>query len=143
MSEGLAERRPLLVVDSISKAFDGPRAVRALQQVSFEVARGEIVCLVGPSGSGKSTLLRIIGGLTKADTGTVFVDGMPIVEPHPTVGMVFQRTNLMPWRTVMENVLLPVEVTQGRVAHDEREQAMAMLRLVGLQGFEESYPKQL
>src|SRR3954451_6402610 len=139
----LTESAPLLAVENLSKAFDGTRAVRALHNVSFTIGRGEIVCMVGPSGSGESILFRIIAGVTQAYSGAVFLEVVRVQEPHPTVGMVFQRTNLMPWRTVMENVLLPVEVTQGRVARDEREQAMAMLRLVGLQGFEESYPKQL
>jgi NitT/TauT family transport system ATP-binding protein len=134
---------PLLVVDGVSKAFDGAQRVRALQQISFTVARGEIVCLVGPSGSGKSTLLRIIGGLTQADTGAVYLDGFAIASPHPAVGLVFQRTNLMPWRTGLENVLLPVEVAHGRAGHEEHVKAEAMLRLVGLEGFEASYPKQL
>ncbi len=138
-----AQNRPLLVVDGVSKAFDGTRQVRALTNVSFTMERGEIVCLVGPSGSGKSTLLRIIGGLTLADTGWVSLDNSPISEPHPAVGLVFQRTNLMPWRTILENVLLPIEIAQGRVHIDDRAQAQAMLRLVGLDGFEQHYPKQL
>lgn len=139
----LAEGQPLLVVENVSKAFDGVRAVRALQNISFTVGSGEIVCLVGPSGSGKSTLLRIIAGLTQADSGGVFLDGVQVSEPHPAVGMVFQRTNLMPWRTILENVLLPVEVAQGHAQTEDREKALAILQLVGLQGFEESYPKQL
>lgn len=137
------QEHPLLAVDGVSKAFDGTRRVRALQSVSFTVARGEIVCLVGPSGSGKSTLLRMVAGLTHADGGQVFLDNAPIMAPHPAVGMVFQRTNLMPWRTVLENVLLPVEVAQGRIRDADREQAAATLRLVGLEGFEHHYPKQL
>ena len=135
--------RPLLAVEGVSKAFDGTKTVHALQRVSFSVARGEIVCLVGPSGSGKSTLLRIVAGLTQPETGRVVLDGEPISGPHPAVGMVFQRTNLMPWRTVMENVLLPAEVLHGDVGPVAREQATAMLRLVGLEGFEQHYPKQL
>lgn len=143
MSELTEHSEPLLIVDEVSKAFDGTPQVRALHQISFSVTRGEIVCLVGPSGSGKSTLLRIIGGLTQADSGTVRLDNLPIKEPHPAVGMVFQRTNLMPWRTVLENVLLPVEITQGKVQREERARAEQMLRLVGLEGFEGYYPKHL
>jgi NitT/TauT family transport system ATP-binding protein len=143
MSEHVENRDPLLVVERISKAFDGTQQVRALNQVSFTVGRGEIVCLVGPSGSGKSTLLRILGGLTEADAGSVTLAGVPITTPHPAVGMVFQRTNLMPWRTVVENVLLPVEVAQGRVHQADREKAQQLLQLVGLEGFEQLYPKQL
>jgi NitT/TauT family transport system ATP-binding protein len=143
MSEVGVEQQPLLVVEGVSKAFDGTQRVRALHSLSFSVGRGEIVCLVGPSGSGKSTLLRIIGGLTRADTGRVKLDGLQISAPHPAVGMIFQRTNLMPWRTVLENVLLPEEVVQGRVLPDTRTRAATMLRLVGLEGFEDLYPKQL
>lgn len=135
--------QPLLRVEGVSKAFDGTHKVRALGSVSFSVAREEIVCLIGPSGSGKSTLLRIIGGLLRPDTGRVLLDDVPIVEPHPDVALVFQRTNLMPWRTVLENVLLPVEVMQGRVGPEAQQRALEMLRLVGLEGFEEYYPKQL
>jgi NitT/TauT family transport system ATP-binding protein len=136
-------REPLLVVDAVSKAFDGTQQVRALHQVSFTVANGEIVCLLGPSGSGKSTLLRIIAGLAQATSGVVTLDGSPITTPRPDVGVVFQRTNLMPWRTVLENVLLPVEVAQGTVHPADRERAERMLQLVGLDGFEQLYPKQL
>lgn len=143
MTNHTSSEQPLLTVKEVSKAFDGTQKVRALHSVSFEMARGEIVCLVGPSGSGKSTLLRIVGGLTKPDTGTVLLDGTPINGPHPAVGMVFQRTNLMPWRTVLENVLLPDEVTHGRVLPERRARAHETLRLVGLEGFEELYPKQL
>lgn len=139
----LAKGQPLLVVENVGKSFEGARAVRALQNVSFTMERGEIVCLVGPSGSGKSTLLRIIAGLTQADSGGVFLDGARVHEPHAAVGMVFQSTNLMPWRTILENVLLPVEVAQGRVQAVDREKARAILQVVGLQDFEESYPKQL
>jgi NitT/TauT family transport system ATP-binding protein len=134
---------PLLVVEGISKAFDHTHQARALHHLSFSVASGEIVCLVGPSGSGKSTLLRIISGLTQPDSGTVYLDGAPITEPHPAVGMVFQRTNLMPWRTLLENVLLPVEIATGRVSDEDRLRGQSMLRLVGLDGFEQHYPKQL
>lgn len=133
----------LLVVDGVSKAFDGTQHVRALHHVSLSVQRGEIVTLVGPSGSGKSTLLRIVAGLVAPETGSVRLDDHLITEPHPDVGMVFQRTNLMPWRTVTENVLLPVEVAQGSVRPEDRARAAEMIQLVGLAGFEHAYPKQL
>lgn len=136
--------QPLLMVERVSKSFvAGPRPVHALQEISFAVADGEFVCLVGPSGSGKSTLLRILGGLAAADGGSVFFAGEPVVAPNPAIGFVFQRTNLMPWRTVVDNVLLPVEVQRGHVDEAARRQALRLLRLVGLEGFEEVYPKQL
>lgn len=140
----VAPAAPLLAVSQVSKSFvDCPQPLRALQDVSFEMAAGEFVCLLGPSGSGKSTLLRIIGGLAQADSGTVHFLGEPVTAPHPAIGFIFQRTNLMPWRTVLDNVLLPVEVQQGRVTDVDRQQARRLLHLVGLEGFEPVYPKHL
>ncbi len=150
MTEGAAvweargAQSPMLVVEGVSKAFvDGPRPVHALEEASFTVADGEFVCLLGPSGSGKSTLLRIIGGLAAPDSGTVHFAGEPVTAPHPAIGFVFQRTNLMPWRTVIDNVLLPVEVQRGHADEAAHQQAMRLLHLVGLEGFEGVYPKQL
>lgn len=135
---------PLLVVHQITKAFGtDDRRIRALHSVSLEVAAGEIVCIVGPSGSGKSTILRIIAGLTQADSGSVRIRGEAVTAPHPAMGMVFQRTNLMPWRTVLANVLLPLEVRQGRLDAEDRRRGQRMLHLVGLEGFEDVYPKHL
>ncbi len=135
---------PLLIVDKVAKTFlDGPRPLAVLKPVSFSLAAGEVVCLLGPSGSGKSTLLRIVGGLTKADSGHLWFDGQPLTEPRAEIGFVFQKTNLMPWRTVLENVLLPLEIQQKKVTQDSQEQALALLALMGLHGFEHAYPRQL
>lgn len=134
----------MLVVEHITKHFQTNDArLRALQGVSFQVAAGEFVCLLGPSGSGKSTLLRIIGGLATADSGSVHLDGAPLREPHPAIGFVFQGANLMPWRTVLDNVLLPVEVQQGRVDAPNRQRADELLALMELQGFAHAHPHQL
>lgn len=135
---------PLLAVDRVSKSFQtGERRVEALQVVSFQVWPGEFVCLLGPSGSGKSTLLRIIGALSAADKGEVRLQDQPLTEPRTDVGFVFQSTNLMPWRTVLDNVLLPHEVQQGKVDAAARKAAHDLLALVGLQGFEHAYPQTL
>lgn len=135
---------PLLTVDQISKAFTARlRTVAALQTVSFQIWAGEFVCLLGPSGSGKSTLLRIIGGLASADSGEVIFQGKPLRKPQAEIGFVFQSTNLMPWRTVLDNVLLPHEVQQGKVDDAARKTAHSLLALVGLQGFEQAYPQTL
>jgi NitT/TauT family transport system ATP-binding protein len=105
----------LLIVENIAKTFiDGPRPLAVLQPVSFSLRAGEFVCLLGPSGSGKSTLLRIIGGLVAPDSGKLWFDGQPLIRPRADIGFVFQKTNLMPWRTVIENVLLPIEIQQKR-----------------------------
>ncbi len=133
----------VLDIEDVSKSFDEPSArVRALSSIRLRVQRGEFICLLGPSGSGKSTLLRIIAGLVTPDSGRVRFDGAPLTEPQRDIGFVFQSTNLMPWRTVLENVLLPLEIA-GPVGDVERAQAVAMLNLVGLHGFHHAYPRQL
>lgn len=134
---------PLLAVEDVSKEFQGePRPIQALQPISFEVAPAEFICIVGASGSGKSTLLRIIGGLLPPTAGAVKLRGEALTEPHADIGFVFQKTNLMPWRTTLENVLLPLEL-QGETGPDARRQGQEMLALVGLEEFAEAYPKQL
>jgi NitT/TauT family transport system ATP-binding protein len=135
---------PFLTIDHVSKAFAANSGrVNALATLSLQVDAGEFVCLLGPSGSGKSTLLRIIGGLVPADSGVVMLQGEPLHEPHPAIGFVFQGANLMPWRTVLENVLLPVEVQQGRIDAADRERALDLLALVELHDFAAALPKQL
>jgi NitT/TauT family transport system ATP-binding protein len=136
--------QPLLIVENVAKTFrEGARPLPVLQPVSFRVADGEFACLLGPSGSGKSTLLRIIGGLLTADSGKLWFDGEPLTGPRPDIGFVFQKTNLMPWRTVLENVLLPLEIQQKRVTEADRAQALELLELMGLRGFDHAYPRQL
>lgn len=140
--------QPLLQVKDLNKIYqDGPMPIPALTEVNLDVGHKEVVCLLGPSGSGKSTLLRIIGGLLSAESGTVLLDNREITEPHPDIGMVFQKTNLMPWRTVLCNVLLPIEIAtggySGKYNTDDEKKAHDLLELVGLKGFAHAYPKQL
>jgi len=135
---------PLFVAEGISKRFaDGPRPIQALQPISFQLADGEFVCLVGPSGSGKSTLLRIMGGLIPADAGAMHFAGAPHSAPTTQIGFVFQKTNLMPWRTVLQNTLLPIEIQQKKVTKNDQERAVALLDTMGLADFEHAYPRQL
>ncbi len=135
---------PLLVVDSVTKRFtDGPQPLQVLLPVSFSMAEGEVACLLGPSGSGKSTLLRMIGGLVAPDSGNLWFDGRPLTQPLPEIGFVFQKTNLLPWRTVMQNLLLPIEIQQKQVTRQDRAHALELLDLMDLRGFEDSYPHQL
>ncbi|MDQ3248586.1 MAG: ABC transporter ATP-binding protein [Chloroflexota bacterium] len=135
---------PFLRVDKVSKHFaDRTAYLQALQAISFQVAAGEFVCLLGPSGSGKSTLLRIVGGLLAADTGQVCLQAQRVNTPQASIGFVFQTTNLMPWRTVLQNVLLPLEVQQGDLTATDIQTAHELLTLVGLNGFEAAYPRQL
>jgi len=135
--------QPLLRVENVSHVYTGREDdVPALTPVTFDVAAGEFVCIVGASGSGKSTLLRIIGGLLRPSTGQVWLDGALATEPHPDIGFVFQKSNLMPWRTALDNLLLPLELL-GPIGPAQRCQALSLLQLVGLGDFADTYPAQL
>jgi NitT/TauT family transport system ATP-binding protein len=127
-------------VGMVYEAASGP--VRALQEISFAVDRGEFVALVGPSGCGKSTLLRLVAGLRLATTGRVSVGGRPVTRPLPEVGMVFQAPVLLKWRTILDNVLLPAELS-GRNRSEYRDRAEELLRLVGLEDFAGKLPREL
>lgn len=129
-----------LHVEHVSHVYDDQHGqVDALDNISFEIQPGEFVCLVGPSGSGKSTLLRIMAGLIQPQQGRVWLDGQIITTPRSSIGIVFQKANLMPWRTVRDNVGLPLEM-EHFPSTEIRQRAQALIDLVGLAGFEESYP---
>src|SRR5215467_12001645 len=125
-----------IAVNDLSKIYstrDG--SVHALQQITFSVSEGEFVAVVGPSGCGKSTLLKILAGILPSSKGDARLRGTPITGPRRDIGVVFQAPVLLPWRTVLDNVLLPVDVQHlGRQGH--RNVAMDLLSLVGLEGFE-------
>jgi len=116
--------------------------VEALADVSYQVAPQEFVCLVGPSGCGKSTLLRLMAGLLLPTRGQVCLDGQPLTGPRRQVGNVFQKANLMPWRSVRDNVVLPLELA-GVPREQALQRAEALIRLVGLTGFERARPRNL
>jgi NitT/TauT family transport system ATP-binding protein len=134
---------PALVVDDIVKRFETPDGVvTAVDHMSFNVAPGEFLAVIGPSGCGKSTLFNIIGGLMDGYEGRVAVSGETIKGPHAAIGMVFQEESTFPWRTVIENVAFPLEITG--VAKPERiARARHFIDLVGLNGFERRYPAEL
>jgi NitT/TauT family transport system ATP-binding protein len=100
------------------------------------------VTLLGPSGCGKTTFLKIVGGLISASSGTIQINGRDVAEPQPDFGVVFQQANLMPWRSILKNVLFPMEILR-RSDSAATLRAMELLALVGLEGFEQSYPSQL
>jgi NitT/TauT family transport system ATP-binding protein len=134
---------PILNVRDLTAAFpNGNGGLQVLDQISFEVRESEFVCLLGPSGSGKSTLLRIMAGLLGYQKGMVILDGRQMDGPRRGVGIVFQKSNLMPWRTVRENIILPLEL-QNSSEQDAALAAQELIELVGLQGFEESLPRDL
>jgi NitT/TauT family transport system ATP-binding protein len=132
-----------IAVRRLTKDYgDGPDAIAALRDIDFTVGDGEFLSIVGPSGCGKSTLLKILAGLMPATDGEALLNGTPIEGPRRDIGMVFQSPVLFPWRTVLGNSLLPVDVQAlGRANTIER--AKALIALVGLSGFEQRYPWEL
>jgi NitT/TauT family transport system ATP-binding protein len=130
---------PILTTRGLKVTFpDGNGGLHALDGVSFSVAQQEFVCVLGPSGSGKSTLLRILAGLLKPTAGEVHY----ACSASPRIGFVFQQANLMPWRTVHQNILLPLEMN-GANPQDADQKAQEMVELVGLGGFENAFPRDL
>jgi NitT/TauT family transport system ATP-binding protein len=143
LSAPLSMDGSVLRAEHISVTFPSPQGgLGALDDVSFEVGQGEFVCVVGPSGCGKSTLLRVIGGLLSPTSGQIYLRGEPLNGPCDDLGIVFQKANLMPWRTVMHNITLPLEI-QGLYSTLAQQQAANLIRLVGLEGFEQNYPHEL
>jgi NitT/TauT family transport system ATP-binding protein len=133
----------VIAVNGLSKTYETRQGnVPALDNVGFSVGEGEFIAIVGPSGCGKSTLLKILAGLITASAGTAFLRGTPITGPRRDIGMAFQSPVLFPWRSVLANVLLPVDVQ--RLGRERlRAAALDLIRLVGLDGFEDRYPWEL
>jgi NitT/TauT family transport system ATP-binding protein len=137
------DTQPIISVRQLSAVFpDGNGGLQALDEVSFEICPQEFVCILGPSGSGKSTLLRILAGLLPATSGEITILGEPWNGPRAGIGFVFQKANLMPWRTVLDNIILPLEI-KGINQEAACQQAQELVELVGLQGFEQSLPRNL
>lgn len=134
---------PILVAEKVSAVFaNGNGGLRALERVSFQVCPQEFVCLVGPSGCGKTTLLRLLAGLLTPTEGKVLFEGQPLTEPRRGIGFVFQKANLMPWRSVLANITLPLELQEVEPAEAKRR-AEELIQLVGLSGFESTLPRDL
>jgi NitT/TauT family transport system ATP-binding protein len=135
--------QPVLVAENISKTF-GTRegSVTAIEDLSFAVRPGEFFSVIGPSGCGKSTLFNILGGLIDDYEGRVIVDGQVLRGSHRSIGMVFQEESTFPWRTTLENIAFPLQAA-GVPKAERRQRASELVRLVGLEGFENHYPAQL
>ncbi len=133
----------MLSLNNISKRFVArDQVVRAVEGISLDIASGEFVTMVGPSGCGKSTILNILAGLLAPTEGTVTIEGKPVRGVTRQVGYVTQQHNLMPWRTLIDNVSFPLQV--AGVAKSERyTRAVDLIEMVGLSGFEKSYPHEL
>jgi NitT/TauT family transport system ATP-binding protein len=133
----------VIEVEKVSKSFVSEKSmILVLNNVSFSVGKDEFLCLVGPSGCGKSTLLRIIAGLEKPDQGRILFNGQSIEAPSPKIAMVFQLFGLLPWKTALENIEVPLEVV-GIAKQIRIQIAKEYLRMVGLEGFENTYPHDL
>ncbi len=135
----------LIEIKGVTHAYRtkaGPLPV--LDNLNVSVPEGEFAAVVGPSGCGKSTLTRLIAGLMKPDHGEVWLHGERVTSPRKTVGMAFQNPVLLEWRTIIENVILPLEIVAPRMPKPDREaRAMELLEMVGLKGFERKRPSEL
>lgn len=131
--------KPILTVKDLSVTFpDNNGGLDALGTLSFDIHPREFICFLGPSGSGKTTLLRALAGLIQPTSGSV-----NFMHHHqPKIGMVFQQSNLMPWRTVMENIQISLEL-DGAGSIKAQNKAREMIKLMGLKGFENSFPRDL
>jgi NitT/TauT family transport system ATP-binding protein len=134
---------PILSIRNLSAVFaNGNGGLRALENLNFGVQAEQFVSVLGPSGSGKSTLLRILAGLLPPTQGEVRFKGRRLEGPQRGVGFVFQKANLMPWRTVLENIMLPLEL-QNVPQPQAIQKASELVDLVGLAGFEKALPRDL
>jgi NitT/TauT family transport system ATP-binding protein len=135
---------PLISVSDLEKTYltRGRVPVPALAGISLDIQAGEFVTIVGQSGCGKTTFLKILAGLIPRSAGAVTLQGQPVNGPSRDIGIVFQDPVLLPWRTVLNNVLLPA-VVLGLDPKSSRAVAMELLRLAGLEGFEDKYPHEL
>ncbi len=140
----------LVSLQSVSMVYGrGADAVRAIEDVTLDIAKGEFIAVVGPSGCGKSSLMKLISGLHLPSEGRLTIEGRPVTGPLKSVGMAFQNSNLLPWRNAINNVLLPLEIVQphrSRIRSERaqyRAQALKLLESVGLAGFAEKHPWEL
>ena len=148
MNEGSWDpSRPILSVRDVHKSFGD---LEVLKGVSFDVMKGEVVCIIGPSGSGKSTLIRCVNALNEIDRGSIEVEGQEVHDPRldklelrRKVGMVFQQYNLFPHKTALENVMMAPVLVLKEPRREVEERARALIRKVRLDGKEESYPGEL
>ena len=138
----MRSRQPAIVAKDVSKVYgSSATSVAAVNQVSFHVLPGEIVALLGPSGCGKSTLLAMLAGLARPSAGEILIDGEP-PSVGRDIGLMFQKSLLFPWRTVLDNILLPAQILK-LPKEDAVPRAKDLLQLVGLGDWLERYPNEL
>jgi len=140
---------PMVGIENVDMRYGGAEGTLAVSGLTMAVNKGEFAAVVGPSGCGKSTLMKLVTGLYIPQTGTVSVAGERVTEPVSIVGMAFQNPTMLPWRTTLDNILLPLEIVdkhRGRIRTHRKEyaeKAEHLLETVGLKGFGSKYPWQL
>jgi len=135
--------RLVIEVENLKKVYSSRgSSVHAVEDVSFHVYEGEFVTIVGHSGCGKTTILKILSGLLPKTSGTVSINGKPVIGPHANIGIVFQTPILLRWRSILENVMLPIEIMRLK-KRDYYERALDLLKLTGLIEFKDRYPREL
>lgn len=137
--------RDLIVIDGVSHRFaTNSGDLQVLDDLTLGVPENGFTAIVGPSGCGKSTVTRLVAGLLKPDQGTVWLQGEQVNSPRATVGMAFQNPVLLEWRSILKNVMLPLEIVPNDLGQAAREKrARDLLKLVGLAGFEDKRPSEL
>lgn len=134
---------PVYELTNVSKTY-ARNLVVALEDVSLTLRKGSFTSVIGSSGCGKSTLLKIMAGLIPPSKGRVILQGEPVKGPRRDIGMMFQQATLFPWKTAVENIVLPIEIRDGKQAAEKAlDKAHELLDMVGLQGFENVYPNEL
>ncbi|WP_017446476.1 ABC transporter ATP-binding protein [Gayadomonas joobiniege] len=137
--------KPYVSFNSVSHFYetDEGQQVEALRNVDFHIEKHQFVAVVGPSGCGKSTLLKLLTGLLRPAGGQVKIFGTPVTEPRDEIGIVFQQPTLLPWLNVLENVMFPIKHKRGRISSKEKEQALSLIKMVGLDDFSQRMPSEL
>ncbi|MFT3951207.1 MAG: ABC transporter ATP-binding protein [Oscillospiraceae bacterium] len=144
MAEGDSQMSDIILeIDNVSRTYTGTEGadVEALKDVSLRVARGEFISVIGTSGCGKTTLLRLIAGLDAPERGTVKLEGIEVTRPHPSRGYVFQQGSLFPWLNVAQNIAAGLKA-RG-IYRTKKGDVAKFIKLIGLEGFEKSYPHQI
>jgi NitT/TauT family transport system ATP-binding protein len=137
------DARPVYELHNVTKTFP-KRNVQALERIDLTLREGSFASVIGSSGCGKSTLLKIMAGLLPPSSGSVMLAGRPVTGPRRDIGMMFQQATLFPWRTAIENVVLPIEIRDGKAAaRGKHGEARALLELVGLKDFAHVFPNEL
>lgn len=131
-------------IQNVTKRYHrAGKTIHALAETSLDFEPGKFISLIGPSGCGKSTLLKIMAGLESATSGRVLVDGEPLTGPHDGVSVAFQKPTLLPWRTVMDNLLLPLQLKGSKIDSSVHDHARQLLKVMGLEDFSGHYPREL